>query len=364
MNPAIDLSTLFLKRQAESRSLSAENFHGDKGAGGMATKETSLNPGGWEQAEHLGRGWKISPCLPLKSGQTLTLMDHDGPGVIRHMWITFDQRLRRQVILRIYWDEQEHPSVECPIGDFFCQSWNRDQNINSLAINVNPKGGMNAFFPMPFRKHARVTVHNDSPADIAHFFYTINYTLEPVPDDCLYFHAQFRRTNPVPYKDVFTILDGVKGHGHYVGTFMSWQQNCAGWWGEGEIKMYLDGDREWPTICGTGTEDYFGGAWCYDESSFSGPYFGFQQVSGKSFAPGARMTLYRFHLQDPVFFKQDLRVTMQALGWRHHDWKELGLPHPRYHALQDDLASVAYWYQTLPGAPFPPLPDRDYREIV
>lgn len=364
MNPSIDLSNLFLKRQAESRSLSAENFRGDKGAGGMATKETSLTPGAWEQAVHLGRGWKVSPCLPLKSGETVTLMDHDGPGIIRHIWITFDQRIRRQVILRIYWDGSEHPSVECPIGDFFCQSWNRDQNINALPINVNPKGGMNCFFAMPFKRHARITVENDSPTDIAHFFYTINYTLEPVPDDSLYFHAQFRRTNPVPYKDVYTILDGVQGHGHYVGTFMSWQQNCSGWWGEGEVKMYLDGDQEWPTICGTGTEDYFGGAWCYDENDFSSPYFGFQHVVGKSGQTGARMTMYRFHTQDPVFFKKDLRVTIQALGWRHLGWKEMGLEHPRYHALQDDLASVAYWYQTLPHAAFPPLPDRDAREII
>jgi len=364
MNPSIDLSTIFQKRNAESRSLSAENYRGEKGAGGMATKETSLTPGAWEQAIHLGRGWKISPCLPLKSGQTVTLMDHEGPGVVRHMWITFDQRLRRQVILRIFWDGQEHPSVECPVGDFFCQSWSRDQNISALPINVNPKGGMNCFFPMPFHRHARITVENDGPADIAHFFYTINYTLEAIPEDSLYFHAQFRRTNPIPYKEVYTILDGICGHGHYVGTFMSWQQNTSGWWGEGEIKMYLDGDKEWPTICGTGTEDYFGGAWCFDETNFSAPYFGFQHVVGKSGQTGARMTMYRFHLQDPVFFKQYLRITMQALGWRDHGWKELGLPNPRYHALRDDLASVPYWYQTLPGKPFPPLPDRDHREIV
>jgi hypothetical protein len=359
MNPSIDLSNLFRKRDAESRSISAENPDGKKGGGGMATEKTSLEPGAWKQAAHLGRGWKVSPCRPIKMGETITIMDEKGSGLIRHMWITFDRKLHRHVIIRIYWDGQKHPSVECPIGDFMCQSWNKDQSINSLAINVNPQGGMNCFFPMPFRKRARITVENDSKVDLSHFFYTINYTLEPVPDGALYFHTQFRRTNPVPYKDVYTILDGVKGHGQYVGTFMSWQQNCAGWWGEGEIKMYLDGDKEWPTICGTGTEDYFGGAWSFDANNFSSPYFGFQHCTGKSMDVGARMTLYRFHLQDPVFFKQDLRVTMQALGWR-----DLGLPNARYHALQDDLASVAYWYQTLPGAPLEPLPDRDYREIV
>ncbi len=359
MNPSIDLSNLFQQRQAESRSLSAENPLGKKGAGGAATKKTSLIPVACDQARDLGRGWKCSPCVPIPAGKTITLMDHEGPGIIRHIWITFDVKFRRQAILRIYWDGQKHPSVECPVGDFMCQSWNRDQAINALPINVNPKGGMNCFFAMPFRRHARITVENTLPLDLPHCYYTINYTLEPVPADALAFHAQFRRTNPVPYKEVYTILDGVQGHGQYVGTFMSWQQNNAGWWGEGEIKMYLDGDREWPTICGTGTEDYFGGAWCFDENNFSSPYFGFQHVVGKSLQVGARMTLYRFHVHDPVFFKQDLRVTMQALGWRDND-----LPERRYLALQDDLASVAYWYQTLPGAPLAPLPDRDYREII
>ncbi len=205
MNTSIDLSNLFQKRQAESRSLSSENPDGKKGGGGMATKKTSLTPGAWEQAIHLGRGWKISPCRPIKAGETITLMDHEGPGVIRHMWITFEQKWRRHLIMRIYWDGEKQPSVECPIGDFMCQSWNKNQNIRGLAINVNPSGGMNCFFPMPFRKHARITVENDALHEMTHFFYTLNYTLEPVPEDSLYFHAQFRRTNPVPYKDVYTI---------------------------------------------------------------------------------------------------------------------------------------------------------------
>lgn len=359
MNPSIDLSSLYLKRSAESRSLSAENVRGEKGAGGMATDKNTLHPPAWQQARDLGRGWKCSPCLVMKAGETVTLMDHEGPGVIRHLWITFDQKVRRQLILRIYWDGQKHPSVECPIGDFMCQSWNKDQNINALPINVNPRGGMNCFFAMPFRKHARITVENDQSEELPLFFYTINYTLEPVSDECLYFHAQFRRTNPVPYKDVYTIVQNIKGHGQYVGTFMSWQQNSGGWWGEGEIKMYLDGDKEWPTICGTGTEDYFGGAWCFDETNFSSPYFGYQHVTGKWMQPGTRMTMYRFHVHDPVFFKKNLRVTMQALGWRNDE--KVGR---RYLALQDDIASVAYWYQTLPSAPLEPLPDRNYREMI
>jgi hypothetical protein len=197
-------------------------------------------------------------------------------------------------------------------------------------------------------------VENDSPNELGGFFYTINYTLEAVAKDALYFHACWRRSNLLAYAKEYLILDGVKGKGQYVGTFMAWQQNNAGWWGEGEIKMFVDGDRDFPTICGTGTEDYFGGAWCFGED-FSAPYLGFQQVIKKSGEAGARMTLYRFHIQDPVFFETDLKVTMQALGWRSEG---------RFLPLQDDISSVAYWYQTLPHAPLPPLPDRNGREIV
>lgn len=344
----IDLATLFFRRQAQSRSLSAENPTGEKGKGAMAEPEPD------SPARELGRGWKVRPCINIPTGQTVTLMDHNGPGVIRHIWITCSEKFYRDLIVRFYWDGLRQPSVEVPLGDLFCNSWGCRQNILALPVNVNPSGGMNCYFPMPFRKHARITVENQAPEDVAHFFYTINYTLEEVSEQALYFHAQWRRSNPLPYGSEHVILEGVRGAGHYVGTFMAWQQNNAGWWGEGEIKMYIDGDRDFPTICGTGTEDYFGGAWCFGED-FSGPFCGFRQVMKKSGEPGARMTLYRFHVHDPVFFSTDLRVTMQALGWRSGR---------RYLPLQDDIASVAYWYQTLPPAPFPPLPDRNAREII
>jgi hypothetical protein len=353
----INLSNLFMKRDAESRSISAENYRGEKGRGGMATPETTLHKKSAEAARELGVGWKLSPCVAIAPGETVTLMDNDGPGVIRHIWITLGGEFYRNIILRIYWDGEEKPSVECPMGDFMCCSWNNRQNILALPVNVNPSGGMNCYFPMPFRKHARITVENLGPKELPHFFYTINYTFEPVAADALYLHAQWRRTNPVPYGTDYTMIDGVKGQGQYVGTFMSWQQNNNGWWGEGEIKMFLDGDTDFPTICGTGTEDYFCGAWCFGlpPENYSGPYTGFQQVKGKCDETGARMTLYRFHVSDPVFFKSNLRVTMQALGWR-TEW--------RYLPLQDDIASVVYWYQTEPHAVFPALPDTNAREII
>ena len=351
----INLSNLFMQRDAISRSLSAENLRGEPGKGGMATPETTLNPGAAHCARELGQGWKLSPCLKLLAGQSVALMDQDGPGVIRHIWFTLDQRFYRDIILRMYWDGEDTPSVESPLGDFMCCSWNSRQVINALAINVNPVGGMNCFFPMPFRKHARITVENQSPVDLDGFFYTINYTLEPVVAEALYFHAQWRRSNPLILGTDYVLVDGIQGRGQYVGTFMSWQQNNTGWWGEGEIKMFLDGDGQFPTICGTGTEDYFGGAWCFGGESYSSPYMGFQQVVKRSGEAGARMTLYRFHVQDPVFFRTDLRITMQALGWRSEG---------RYLPLQDDISSVVYWYQTEPHAPFPELPERNAREIV
>lgn len=351
----IGLSNLFLKRNAVSCSLSAENFRAEKGQGGMATAANTLSKGSANCARELGQGWKVSPCMEIASGQTATIMDNAGPGVIRHIWMTFDPRWYRDLVLRIYWDGEDSPSVEAPVGDFFCNAWGRRQYILALPINVNPSGGMNCYFPMPFRSHARITVTNESPLDLAHFFYTINFTLEEVSADSLYFHAQWRRTNPLAYGTDYTILENVRGQGQYVGTFMSWQQNNAGWWGEGEIKMFIDGDGQYPSICGTGTEDYFGGAWNFGRESFSAPYLGFQQAVGRSEEVGARMTLYRFHVQDPIFFNSDLKITIQAIGWRSEG---------RYLPLQDDIASVAYWYQTLPHTPFPQLPARNEREVI
>ena len=223
----------------------------------------------------------------------------------------------------------------------------------AIPINVNPSGAFNSYFPMPFRKRARITIENRAPAEVGGFFYAINYAETEVAKDDAYLHAQFRRTNPLPYKEDYIILDGVKGRGQYVGTYMAWQQNSQGWWGEGEIKVFLDGDGDFPTICGTGTEDYFGGAWCFGQT-YSAPFLGYPlgTCDGK---PGNRHGLYRFHIMDPIRFREDLRVTMQAIGWRSEG---------RYLPLQDDIASVAYWYQAEPHAAFPQLGDRDALEVV
>lgn len=350
------LSNLSLLSNAKSRSISPENFTGAKGQGGMATEGT-----GKECARDLGQGWKVSPSVIVKAQTNFTLGEIEGPGVIQHIWMTCFPSHWRSLVLRIYWDDEEQASVETPIGDFFCNGWCERSNVNSLPIAVNPAGGMNSYWEMPFRKSAKLVVENISEED-AVLYYQIDYSLCSVPDNAAYFHAQFRRSNPLPYKEVHTILDGVKGKGHYVGTYIAWGVNNNGWWGEGEVKFYLDGDKDFPTICGTGTEDYFGGAWNWEHPKgeygiYSTPFLGMHQVIKPDglYRSQQRFGMYRWHIMDPIRFDEDLRVTVQALGWRSGG---------RYLPLQDDISSVAYWYQTEPHNPFPNLPSKDELEVI
>jgi hypothetical protein len=343
--------------RAKSRSISAENFTGEKGAAGMATTGT-----GEKCARDLGQGWKISPSVKIRAGETFVMADIAGPGAIQQIWLT-PAGTWRYTILRAYWDGQEQPSIECPIGDFFASAYGIYAQISSLAVCVNPRSGLNCYWEMPFRKRALFTVTNLADEDMT-LYYQVNYTLTDVPEECAYFHAQFRRSNPLPYKALHTILDGVKGWGHFVGTYMAWGVNNKGWWGEGEIKFFLDGDGEYPTICGTGTEDYFCGSYDFDLGKekggyheFTSPYTGLPLVIRPDglYDSQTRFSLYRWHVVDPVRFERDLRVTIQALGWRSGG---------RYLPLQDDISSVAFWYQALPTSPFPKLPPRDELEIV
>ncbi len=351
----MNMGNLFRLSDAKTRSISPENFTGEKGKGGMAIEGT-----GKDASRDLGQGWKVSPSIDVKKKSTYTLAEIDGPGAIQHIWLTPTGNLRYS-ILRMYWDEEENPSVECPIGDFFASGWGQYAQINSLAVCVNPGSAFNCYWVMPFRKKCKITLENLDENDMR-LYYQIDYTLTEVPGDAAYFHAQFRRVNPLPYKEVYTILDGVKGQGHYVGTYMCWGVNNNGWWGEGEIKFFMDGDTDFPTICGTGTEDYFCGSYNFENKAegkyqeFSTPYTGLAQVIRPDgvYKSQQRFGLYRWHIMDPIRFQEDLRVTIQALGWRSGG---------RYLPLQDDIASVALWYQTEPHAKFPNLPDKDYLEI-
>ncbi|MBX3013565.1 MAG: DUF2961 domain-containing protein [Caldilineaceae bacterium] len=352
----MNLGNLARLSKAQSRSISPENFTGEKGKGGMATEGT-----GADCARELGQGWKISPSVAIQPGETFTLADIEGQGAIQQIWMTPTGNWRYS-ILRIYWDDQEQPSVECPVGDFFGMGWGKFSPLNSLAVCVNPGSAFNCYWEMPFRRRARITMTNIGE-EAMRLYYQINYSLTDVPEDCAYFHAQFRRTNPLPYKEVYTILDGVQGRGHYVGVYMAWGVNNSGWWGEGEIKFFIDGDKDWPTICGTGTEDYFCGSYNFENKEtkeyqeFSTPYAGLHQVLRPDgvYRSQQRFGMYRWHITDPIRFQQDLSVTIQALGWRSGH---------RYLPLQDDIASVVFWYQTLPTAPFPALPDKDYLEVI
>ena len=361
------LANIGLLKTGKSRSISAENPKGDKGAGG---KEPS----------NLGLGRKGQPSITLPQGKEVDVAEIAGSGTINSFWITCAQNgekghyILRDLVFRIYWDNSNFPSVEVPLGDFFCCGFGARCKVNSLPIVVNPTGGMNCYFPMPFRKAARFTVENQHVTDVPGFFYQINYTLDTVPENSAYFHAQWRRENLTASKKDYTILDGVSGKGHYVGTYLAWTALERFWWGEGEIKFFMDGDKEFPTICGTGTEDYFGGAWCFyeehdgfvDEVTYSTAFLGYPYYSGlessKSFVARRdkdlrrvdriydimpKHGLYRFHIMDPVLFDSDLKVTIQQIG---HNQIEL-------FERTDDIASVAYWYQDKPFGKFPKLPE-------
>ncbi len=252
----LNLGNLSLLSNALTRSISPENFTGEPGKAGMATEGTGARP-----ARELGQGWKVSPSINIPAHTTVTLADIDGSGAIQHIWLTVAPEWWRKLVLRCYWDGEAAPSIEVPLGDFFCNGWSERCNVSSLAVAVNPAGGFNCYWEMPFRRHARITIENLTDADTSGFYYQVTYALTDVPDDAAYFHAQWRRSNPLPYMQDHVLLDGVRGQGHYVGTYIAWGVNNNGWWGEGEIKFFMDADQQFPTICGTGTEDYFGGAW-------------------------------------------------------------------------------------------------------
>jgi hypothetical protein len=349
------LGNLARLSRAKTRSISPENFGGAKGEGGKAITGTGVG-----FARDLGLGWKISPSVVIRPHSTFILAEIEGPGAIQHLWMTTYPNNWRRLVLRAYWDDEDSPSIECPYGDFFANGWCERCNVNSLPIAVNPAGGMNSYWEMPFRQNARLTIENLSDEDIV-VYYQIDYTLTEIPADRAYFHAQWRRSNPVT-QAVHTLLDDVQGQGHYVGTYLAWQANNNGWWGEGEIKFYLDGDDEFPTICGTGTEDYFGGAWNFEHPSgqygiYSTPFLGLPQVIKPDglYRSQMRFGMYRWHIMDPIRFDQDIKVTIQALGWRSGG---------RYLPLQDDIASLALWYQTEPHGPYPTLLGLDDLEVI
>ena len=228
----LDLGNLSRLSNARSRSISPENFTGEKGKGGMSTDGPAANA-----ARGLGQGWKVSPYVIIQPGDTFTLADIEGSGAIQQIWMTLARGKWRHSIIRAYWDGQEQPSIECPAGDFFACGWEKYAQVTSLPVCVNPGRAFNCYWEMPFRSHARLTMQNLSE-EALYVYYQINYALTDVPEDVAYFHAQFRRVNPLPYKDVYTLLDGISGHGHYVGTYMAWgveQFRLVGRWARDQV---------------------------------------------------------------------------------------------------------------------------------
>lgn len=340
-----------------SRSINAENPTGARGSAGSASS-------------NLGPGRKGRAYLPLPAGDTLTLAAIDGPGVIRHIWITVPETtpagafVLRDLVLRMYWDDEETPSVEVPLGDFFCNGFATRALVTSIPIVVAPTGGMNCYLPMPFRRSARITLTSEHPGDIEAVFFQIDYSIgDEILEEVGTFHAQWRRST-APAGTDHVIVDGIVGAGSYVGTFVALTALGRFWWGEGELKFYIDGDTDLPTIAGTGIEDYAGGAWAFQDRlssamepevlTFSAPYFGYPQReerdrTGRSPYATSMPTghgLYRWHLPDPIRFGEDLRVTLQQIG---HDGSEL-------FERSDDIATTSYWYQTGQHGPFAPLP--------
>jgi len=356
------MSNIYRLSNAKTRSISPENFNGAKGGGGKATTGT-----GQGASRDLGQGWKVSPSVTIKAHTTFTIAEIDGSGSIQHIWMTPTGNWRYS-ILRVYWDDEATPSVEAPVGDFFGMGWGRYSPLKSLAVCVNPGSAFNCYWPMPFRKKCRITMENIDERDMV-LYYQVDYILTEVPSDAAYFHAQFRRVNPLPYKTNYVLVDSVKGKGQYVGTYLAWGVHNNGWWGEGEIKFFMDGDTDFPTICGTGTEDYFCGSYDFDTrkkvsegvtvsdyTEFCTPYSGLAQVirGDGHYDIAQRFGLYRWHITDPIRFEKNLKVTIQALGWRDGG---------RYLPLQDDISSTVFWYQAEPHGAFPKLPAKDQLEV-
>ncbi len=356
------LDFLMMQAGVKTRMFSAENPEGKKGGGCRAVPDPdSPEYVHARKAAHYGEGWKVRPFIRMEGGETVTLAAVEGSGVITQLFITSDKKNFSDLVLRMYWDGESQPSVEVPVGAFFCMGHNEQpQEVFSLPITVAPSRGCNCYFQMPFRKGARITLTNEGgPAEI--IAYKVLVHEQPVPEGAAYFHAQYRRTATTEESAEHVILDGVKGRGVYVGTYLAWTNLNKGWWGEGEVKFFIDGDGKYPTICDNGTEDYFGGAWNFGgcdwlgkdvhEQVFHSPFLGLAQFSHSLNAP-KRIGMYRFHVYDGIGFEKDLRVTVQTLGWR-----DDGV----YKKLAEDVASVAYWYQLEPHFHFPALPPCEKR---
>lgn len=320
----------------ETRSISFENPTGERGAGGQA-------------ASPLGVGRKGSPARMLPPGDEVQLCDIEAMGTIRHIWMTTFNvpAILRGAVIRVWWDGQEHPSIECPIGDFFGFAHGKAMAYQSAVHSVGQNAALNIWLPMPFTKRARMTIANESNVPMP-LFYQIDYTLgDDHPDDVGRLHTLFRRENPTTLGEDFELLPKRSGKGRLIGSVIGVRVEDEKWWGEGEVKMYVDGDGEFATIVGTGSEDYV----CLS--------FGMQQTPfayhGCSRNEDGYVSMYRWHLPDPVYWRKDIRVTIQQIGHKGTSMTAEDYPNQLYER-QDDWSASTFWYEPVPSAALPAMP--------
>ncbi len=311
-----------------SRSISFENPTGETGSAGKASS-------------NLGAGRKGAPARDMKPGESVQLCDIAGPGTIRHIWVTCNHKPEdlRSFVIRVWYDDQEHPSVECPLGDFFGMAHGKVMPYHSAVHSVGPSAGMNLWLPMPFAKRVKITCTNES-AKKTPLFYQIDYTLgDKHPADVGRLHVMFRRENPTTLKQDFELLPLRKQKGRFIGSIIGIRNlHPDQWWGEGEIKVYMDGDKDNPTLCGTGSEDYVGLSWGIQQT----PYL----YNGCSLNQKHFVSMYRWHLPDPIMWQKEARITIQQIAYKK------GLEE-----TQDDWSCATFWYEPVPSAPLPPMPD-------
>ena len=321
-----------LDTELQSRSISFENPTGAPGEGGQA-------------ASRLGPCRKGAPNRPFEPGETVDLANIEGPGTIRHIWMTISNRKPetfRSFVIRAYWDGQEHPSIECPLGDFFGFAHGKVESYQSAVHSLGRNAGMNVWLPMPFLKQAHVTLTNETERAVT-IYYQIDYTIgDEHPPGVGRLHVLFDRQNPTTLKQDFELLPQRTGKGRYLGSVVGVRALSKNWWGEGEIKVFMDGDEAFPTICGTGTEDWVGLSYGLQQTPFL--YHG-ANLSQKQYH-----SFYRWHLPDPIYWHDTCRITIQQIAWKD------GLVE-----TQDDWSAATFWYEPVPSAPLPQMPDLEAR---
>lgn len=344
----------------ESRSISFENPTGEPGEGGKAASE-------------IGVGRKGAPNKRIQPGEEVVLCDIDGPGTIRHIWMTGEWTnfrwlessneriaLLRSTVVRAYWDGQKYPSIECPLGDFMGFAHSKVTPYQSAVHSIGENGAFNFWLPMPFTDGTKITLTNESDMEFW-LFYQIDYTInDPHPDNIGRLHVCFRRENPTTLKEDFELLPQRKGTGRYIGSVMGIRTLHPGWWGEGEVKIYMDGDDEFPTICGTGSEDYVGLSYGIQNTTYT--YHGCNLLftsdstvialdiqAGKDVDMNRQyISMYRWHLPDPIYWKEECRITIQQIGCCLYE-------------RDDDWSTATFWYEPIPSTPLPEFPGVEKR---